>query len=138
MLRILKSQKVPFSQAILTRRVENAHMVSSYGQITPSMKESGSITKQMAKDNSGAQTETHMRVNGRTIRPMVSVRSSQTMAKRDTLAIGKMICIMAKVLKAGLTVQGSMVILPRVKRMGSARISGLTVLTTPGTGPTTR
>ena len=83
MWRILKLQKVPFSQAIPTRRVENAHMVSSYGQIIPSMKESGSITKQMAKDSSGAQTETHMRVNGRTIRPMVSVRSSQTMAKRD-------------------------------------------------------
>ena len=60
------------------------------------MKESGLTIKQMARGNFGVQMETLMRVNGKMIKQTVLVLSSQTMVKRDTLEIGKMIFTMAK------------------------------------------
>ena len=84
MLRILKSLKEPTTLGTMTKREEKLPMAFSSGQIIPNMKVNGSTTKQMAKVNSGVQTETLMKVIGRMIKLMASERSSRTTGRRDT------------------------------------------------------
>jgi len=67
--------------------------VSRYGQIMPSMKESGGKTKQMEGASSGMLMEIYMRGSGRMIRlmDMVFIYMLMGHSMRD---IGRMICRM--------------------------------------------
>ena len=123
---------------MLTKRVKSVVMVTRLGQILLNTKESGGTIRRMAEVSYGAQMEIPMKESGKTTKQMALVTLDHKMARKGTLASGKMISTMAKVLRVGLMALVSMVISHLEKRTDSVHTSGPMEHFTQATGSTTK
>jgi len=109
-------------------------MASRAGPIRPSMRESGMIIKPMARDSSGVQTETPMKVLGKTTKQTASVISNQWMAKRAISVTGKTTCTTDRVSKVGQMAPDSTVTSKKGRSTVLGLTSGLMALSTRAVG----